>query len=54
MGQAVEKSVVEQIGLQPVTAVSLMQSDLRPTGAVYSRLSAHSRWPGQRMPAKED
>jgi 2'-5' RNA ligase len=38
VGQAVEKSVVEQIGLQRATAVSLMQSDLRPTGAVYSRL----------------
>jgi 2'-5' RNA ligase len=39
VGQAVEKSVVEQIGLQQATAVSLMQSDLRPTGASYSRLS---------------
>jgi 2'-5' RNA ligase len=39
VGQAVEKCVVEQIGLQRATAVSLMQSDLRPTGAVYSRLS---------------
>jgi RNA 2',3'-cyclic 3'-phosphodiesterase len=38
IGQAVEKSVVEQISQQRVTAVSLMQSDLRPTGAVYSRL----------------
>jgi 2'-5' RNA ligase len=38
VGQAVERSVVEQIGLQRVTAVSLMQSDLRSTGAVYSRL----------------
>ena len=38
VGQAVEKAVVEQIGLQQVTAVSLIQSDLRPTGAVYSRL----------------
>ena len=38
VGQAVEKSVVELIGLQPVTAVSLVQSDLRPAGAVYSRL----------------
>jgi 2'-5' RNA ligase len=38
VGQAVEKSVVELIGLQRVTAVSLMQSDLRPTGAVYARL----------------
>jgi 2'-5' RNA ligase len=39
VGQAVEKSVVEQIGLQQATAVSLMQSDLRSTGAIYSRLS---------------
>jgi 2'-5' RNA ligase len=39
VGQAVEKCVVEQIGLQQVTGVSLIQSDLRPTGAVYSRLA---------------
>jgi RNA 2',3'-cyclic 3'-phosphodiesterase len=38
VGEAVEQLVVEQIGLQTVTAVSLIQSDLRPTGAVYSRL----------------
>ncbi len=38
IGQMVEKSVVEQIGTQQVTAVSLVQSDLRPTGAVYTRL----------------
>jgi RNA 2',3'-cyclic 3'-phosphodiesterase len=38
VGGAVEGSVVERIGLQTVTAVSLIQSDLRPTGAVYSRL----------------
>jgi RNA 2',3'-cyclic 3'-phosphodiesterase len=38
VGQAVEKSVVEQIGLQTVTAVSMIRSELRPTGAVYSRL----------------
>ena len=38
IGQAVEKSVVEQIGVQQVTAVSLIQSELRPTGAVYTRL----------------
>ena len=38
VGHAVEKSVVELIGLQPVTAISLIQSDLRPSGAVYSRL----------------
>jgi 2'-5' RNA ligase len=38
VGQAVENSVVEKIGVQTVTGVSLIQSDLRPTGAVYSRL----------------
>jgi RNA 2',3'-cyclic 3'-phosphodiesterase len=38
VGQSVERTVVEQIGLQQVSAVSLMQSDLRSTGAVYSRL----------------
>ena len=37
-GRAVEGTVVEQVGRQQVTAVSLMQSELRPTGAVYSRL----------------
>jgi 2'-5' RNA ligase len=39
VGQAVEKFVVEQIGQQEVSAVSLMRSDIRPTGAIYSRLS---------------
>jgi 2'-5' RNA ligase len=38
VGQAVEKSVVELIGSQRVTAVSLIKSDLRPTGAVYTTL----------------
>jgi 2'-5' RNA ligase len=38
VGQAVEESVVERLGLQTVTAVSLIRSELRPTGAVYSRL----------------
>ena len=38
IGQVVEKSVVELIGAQRVTAVSLIQSELRPTGAVYTRL----------------
>ncbi len=38
VGQAVERSVIEQIGSQRVTAISLMQSDLRPSGAVYTRL----------------
>jgi RNA 2',3'-cyclic 3'-phosphodiesterase len=37
-GQAVEQTVVELIGVQRVTAVNLIQSDLRPTGAVYSPL----------------
>jgi RNA 2',3'-cyclic 3'-phosphodiesterase len=38
VGQVVEQLVVEQIGIQAVTMVSLIQSDLHPTGAVYSRL----------------
>jgi 2'-5' RNA ligase len=38
VGQVVEKAVVEQIGAQWVDAVSLIRSDLRPTGAVYSTL----------------
>ena len=38
VGQVVEKSVVEQIGGQRVTAVNLIKSDLRPTGAVYTTL----------------
>jgi 2'-5' RNA ligase len=38
VGQAVENSSVEEIGLQEVSSLSLIQSDLRPTGAVYSRL----------------
>ena len=40
VGQMVEKSVVEQIGSQRVTAVSLIKSDLRPTGAVYTPLAS--------------
>jgi RNA 2',3'-cyclic 3'-phosphodiesterase len=38
VGQAVEASVVEQVGHQRVTEVSLIQSDLRSTGAVYRTL----------------
>jgi 2'-5' RNA ligase len=45
VGQAVEKSVVELVGLQKVTEVSLIQSELRPTGAVYRTL-LHVRLPG--------
>lgn len=40
VGQMVENSVVEQIGAQQVTAVSLIRSDLRPTGAVYTTLTS--------------
>lgn len=38
IGQLVEQSEVRQIGAQQVTAVSLIRSDLRPTGAVYTSL----------------
>ena len=38
VGQMVEKSVVEQIGSQRVIAVNLIQSDLRPSGAIYTTL----------------
>ena len=38
VGQMVEKSVVEQIGVQQATAINLIQSELRPTGAVYTTL----------------
>lgn len=38
VGQMVEKSVVEQLGTQRATAVCLIKSDLRPTGAVYTPL----------------
>jgi 2'-5' RNA ligase len=38
VGQVVEASVIEQIGHQNVTAVSLIESVLEPSGAVYTRL----------------
>lgn len=38
VGAAVEAFEVEQIATVRVTSVSLMRSDLRPTGAVYTRL----------------
>jgi len=38
VGQAVENSVIEQIGQQAVSAVNLIRSDLRLGGAVYTRL----------------
>jgi len=42
IGQVVEKSVIELIGKQRVTAVALIRSDLRPTGAVYTPLASVS------------
>ncbi len=42
IGQVVDKSVIEQISVQRVTAVTLIQSDLRPTGAVYTPLASVS------------
>ena len=38
VGQMVERAVVEQIGSQRVTAVSLIRSDLQPAGALYTPL----------------
>lgn len=38
IGAVVEKSVVELIGVQRVAAISLIQSELRPSGAVYRTL----------------
>ena len=38
IGRIVEKSVVEQIGMQRVAGVSLIQSDLQPAGPIYTRL----------------
>lgn len=39
VGKLVQDSVVEQIAKQRVTAVSLIRSDLRPTGPVYYTLA---------------
>lgn len=39
IGQMVDKSVVEQIAMQRVTAVHLIKSDLRPTGPIYNQLA---------------
>ena len=38
VGRVVERTVVEQIGVQSVVGLSLIQSDLRPSGAVYTPL----------------
>lgn len=40
IGQAVERTEVELIGIQQVFAVSLIKSDLRPTGAIYTPLAS--------------
>lgn len=39
VGQVVEKTVVEEIGQQSVAWVSLIKSDLRPAGAIYTTLA---------------
>jgi 2'-5' RNA ligase len=39
VGKLVQDSVLEQIARQRVTAVSLIKSDLRPTGPVYYTLA---------------
>lgn len=39
VGKLVQDSVIEQIAKQRVTAVSLIKSDLRPTGPVYYTLA---------------
>lgn len=39
IGQMVEKSVVEQIAVQHVSAVHFIKSDLRPTGPIYNQLA---------------
>jgi 2'-5' RNA ligase len=38
VGQVVEASVIEQIALQKVSAIALIRSELRPTGALYTEL----------------
>jgi 2'-5' RNA ligase len=40
VGEAVTQSVVETIGAQVVSAVHLIQSDLRPSGPVYKNLAS--------------
>ena len=46
LGQVVEETDVGELGQMEARAVSLMKSDLRPTGAVYTRL-AEVRLEGQ-------
>ncbi|MGQ9490537.1 MAG: RNA 2',3'-cyclic phosphodiesterase [Anaerolineae bacterium] len=46
VGQVVEQAVVEQIGQQRVTGVSLIRSELQPTGAVYTTLRHIPLGPG--------
>jgi 2'-5' RNA ligase len=40
LGQLVEETDIGQLGQMEARAVSLMKSDLRPTGAVYTQLAA--------------
>lgn len=39
LGQLVEETKIGELGRMEVRAVSLIKSDLRPTGAVYTRLA---------------
>jgi 2'-5' RNA ligase len=40
LGQLVEETDIGELGRMEARAVSLMKSDLKPTGAVYTRLAA--------------
>ena len=40
LGQLVEETEIGQLGRMEAKAISLMRSDLKPTGAVYTRLAA--------------
>ena len=51
IGQMVERSVVEQIGVQRVHAVHFIKSDLRPAGPVYTVL-ATVELAGQDLPGE--
>lgn len=51
IGRIVEKSVVEQIGVQRVAGVSLIQSDLQPAGPIYTRLFHVSLGPPALQPS---
>jgi 2'-5' RNA ligase len=40
LGQLVEETKIGELGQMEAQAVSLMKSDLKPTGAVYTQLAA--------------